>query len=370
MIKVAQIIGRTNNGGVENYILNYYTNIDRNKVQFDFFISNECELVNTEKIIKLGGKVYIIPGYKNLIKYIYVLYKILKTNKYDIVQANNNSLSVFSLFAATLAGSKVRIANSLSASHPKEGMRYVMKSILRPFSKLFATHFFACADYAGEWLFGKKITSQNNYFKVNNAVDSSRYQFNENYRKKIRAKYKLEDKYVIGSIGRLEPQKNYSFLIDIINNCVKKNENAYLVIIGDGKDKAILKDKIKNYGIEDNCMLLGSSEVGVGKSSAEFYSAFDVFILTSLYEGLPTVGIEAQISDLFTVFSSTITKEAKLNEKTTYCDLKASPEEWADVILNNKDKTIERECKHFDHHDINVQAHRLLEIYENILKEI
>ena len=113
-IRVAQIIGRTINGGVENLIYNYYQNIDRTKIQYDFFVEEPSDIINVEKIEKMGGRVVIIPSYKKIFKYTKVLKKMFIEGKYDIVQANMNSLSVFSLRAAKKAKIKVRICNSLS----------------------------------------------------------------------------------------------------------------------------------------------------------------------------------------------------------------------------------------------------------------
>ena len=162
-IKIAQVIGRTNNGGVENYIINYVSNMDLSKYRFDFFVENECEMINKEVVESFGGKLFIISKYKKIFKYQKQLVSIFKREAYDIVQANNNALSVFTLKAAKKAGIKIRISNSLSMSSKKEKVRYIIKSFLKMFSKKYATHFFACSNLCGQWLYGRRITENKNY---------------------------------------------------------------------------------------------------------------------------------------------------------------------------------------------------------------
>lgn len=368
-IRVAQIIGRTNNGGVENYILNYYSSIDRSQVVFDFFVSNECEIVNKEVIESLGGELVIVPGYTNVIKYVRELVKLLKRKNYDVVQANNNALSCISLFAAKRAGYKIRIANSLSSTSAKEGVRFVVKCILKLFSKTYATHYFACSDLAGKWLFGDEIVSNKNYYKINNAVFTEKYQYNDEIREQIREKHHLSDKIVMGTIGRLEEQKNYMFLLEVFYQYHKMNPNSCLIIIGDGKQKALLEEKAANLGILDCFSILTSKEVGVRGMASKYYSAFDMFVLPSLYEGLPTVGVEAQISSLPTFFSTSITEEVKISDYAYFIDKDASAKEWAEYIdkhteLNVRDKGFI--CKE---HDIKIQAERLCGIYKELIEE-
>ena len=156
VIKVAQVIGMAVDGGTESVWMNYYRNIDKKKIQFDFLVENESKIINKKEIESMGGKIVIIPPYNNPIKYMRVLKKIFKENPYDIVHSNMNALSVFTLRAAKKAGIKVRIAHSHSTSNKKEWKKNILKNILRPFSKVYATHYLACSELAGRWLFGNK----------------------------------------------------------------------------------------------------------------------------------------------------------------------------------------------------------------------
>lgn len=368
-IRVAQIIGRTNNGGVENYILNYYSSIDRTQVVFDFFVSNECEIVNKKVIEDLGGELIIVPGYSNVIKYVRELVKLLKRKDYDIIQANNNALSCLSLYAAKKAGYDIRIANCLSSTSAKEGIRFVIKEFLRLFSKTYATHYFACSDLAGKWLYGNDIVFNKKYYKVNNAVYTEKYQYNDEIRQALKEKHHLTDKMVMGTIGRLEEQKNYMFLLEIFYHYHKINQKSHLIIIGDGKQKAMLEEKAMDLGIADCFSILTSNEVGVRGMASKYYSVFDMFVLPSLYEGLPTVGIEAQISSLPTFFSTSITDEVKISNYAYFIDQNASAREWAEYIDQHVELQMRDKCYVCEEHDINIQAERLCNIYKEIVKE-
>ena len=148
-IRIAHIMGKWVGGGVEAVVMNYYRHINREKVQFDFICDEDSTNIPYEEIESLGGKVIIIPPYQKLFKYIKKLTKVLKEGKYKIVHSHINTLSVFPLYCAKKAKVPVRIAHSHSTTNKKEWKKNLMKQVLKPFSKLFATDYFACSEYAG-----------------------------------------------------------------------------------------------------------------------------------------------------------------------------------------------------------------------------
>ena len=171
VIRVAQIIGKAINGGTEAFAMNYYTHIDRSKVQFDFFVESTSKIIDRELIESLGGRVVIIPSYKNPFNYIKILTKLFKDGNYDIVHSNMNALSVFTLRAAKKAGVPIRIAHSHSTSNKKEWKKTIIKNLLKPLSKIYATHYFACSELAGRWLFGNKTFDKGQVKVINNAIE-------------------------------------------------------------------------------------------------------------------------------------------------------------------------------------------------------
>ena len=341
-IRVAHIIGKWLGGGVEAVVMNYYRHIDRNKIQFDFICDEDSTNIPYEEIKKLGGRVILIPPYQKIFKYQKELIKIFKENKYKIVHSHINTLSVFPLRAAKKAGVKVRIAHSHSTTNKKEWKKNLLKQVLRPFSKVYATNYMCCSELAGRWLFGNKEYDKGNVYLLNNAIDLDKFKYDESLRKKKRKELGIKDNtLVIGHIGRFVAQKNHTFLIDIFNEVHKKNNNSLLLLVGQGPLMANIKEKVKSLGLEESVIFLGQRN-----DANELYQVFDVFLLPSLYEGLPVVGVEAQASGLLCLLSSAMTKETKVLDSTKFMDLNNTPNEWSSTLLDlykNHQRTDTRE---------------------------
>lgn len=330
-LRIAQIIGKWVGGGVEAFIMNYYRNIDRSRIQFDFLCDSDSTSIPYEEIEKLGGKVILIPPYQKVFKYHKELIKVLKKGNYKIVHSHINTLSVFSLLAAKRAGIPIRIAHSHSTTNKKEFKRNILKLILRPLNKLFATNYMSCSEYAGRWMFGDKNYNNGKVETVKNAIELNEYSFNEKIRKEYRSKLGIEDnKIIIGHVGRLVETKNHSFLIDLFSN-IKDSDNYYLVLIGQGKLEQELKSKVKSLGIKERVIFLGQRN-----DAKNWYQAFDILIMPSLYEGFGMVLLESQASNLPCLASSTIPKEAKLIDDFNFISLDTPIEEW----INNMNKLL------------------------------
>lgn len=336
-IVVAQIIGKWLGGGVESVVMNYYRHIDRTKIQFDFICDEDSTNIPYEEIEKLGGKVILIQPYQKVFKYHYALKKVLKDGNYKIVHSHINTLSIFSLFAAKCAGVPVRIAHSHSTTNKKEKKKNLLKQVLRPFSKIFATDYMCCSELAGRWLFGDKEYDKGHVYLLNNAIDLNKFKYDENIRKEKRNELGiLEETLVIGNVGRFVEQKNHRFLIDIFNEIHKQNDNSILLLAGQGPLIEEIKMKVEILGLEKCVKFLGQRN-----DINELYQAFDVFCLPSLYEGLPVVGVEAQATGLLCILSDDMTKETKVLETTEFLSLSLEAKKWSDTVLK-KFKTFER----------------------------
>lgn len=328
-IRVAQIMGKWVGGGVEAVVMNYYRHIDRDKIQFDFICDDDSTRIPTEEIEKLGGKVILIPPYQKVFKYHKTLKKVLQEGQYKIVHSHINALSVFSLWAAKSAGVPVRIAHSHSTSNKKEWKKTLLKNILRPFSKVFATDYFCCSELAGRWLFGNKTYDQGKVYLLNNAIDVDKFKYDEKIRKEKRKELNIKyNQLVIGHIGRFVQQKNHDFLIDIFNEIYKQDKNAILLLIGEGPLKEEIQNKVNELGLDKNVKFLGQRS-----DANELYQAMDTFVLPSLYEGLPVVGVEAQAAGLPCFFSTDMTKETEILDSTKFISLTHKSKYWADKIL-------------------------------------
>ncbi len=323
-IRIAHVVGKCVGGGVESVVFNYYRHIDHSKIQFDFICDSDSTNIPYEEIESLGGKVILIPPYQKVFKYHKELKKIFKEKNYQIVHSHINTLSVFPLYAAKKAGVPVRIAHSHSTTNKKEWKRNILKQVLRPFSKVFATDYMCCSELAGRWLFGNKTYNKGDVYLLNNAIELG-----------IK-----KNQLVIGHIGRFVAQKNHTFLIDIFNEIHKQNNNAILVLAGQGPLLEDIRKKVNQLKLTDYVQFLGQRS-----DANELYQAFDVFLLPSLYEGLPVVGVEAQAAGLLCILSNDMTKETKVLDSTIFMSLKNKPEEWADILLFTASKHVRMNTK-------------------------
>ncbi|MBP3503041.1 MAG: glycosyltransferase family 1 protein [Clostridia bacterium] len=369
-IRIAQIIGKWVGGGVEAVIMNYYRAMNRGKIQFDFICDEDSTNIPYEEIKALGGKVILIPPYQKLFKYQRVLKKILREGNYKIVHSHINALSVFPLRIAKKVGVPIRIAHSHSTTNKKEWKKNFFKSILKPFSKVYATNYFCCTEHAGRWLFGNKKFENGDIYILNNAINLEKFIYNEKIRENKRAELKIDkDTIVLGHIGRFVEQKNHKFLINIFNEVHKKNINTKLILVGQGPLKKEIEQQIKQLNIEDYVLMLGQrADVN------EIYQAFDIFLFPSLYEGLGMVAIEAQAAGNLCIVSTEIPKVAKVTKKMEFLDLSSPIQRWVDCILSAIDNIGEKSDISIDEfvnagYDIKQESIKLekqyLKLYDN-----
>ena len=353
-IRVAVIMGKYTPGGIKSVIMNYYREIDKSKIQFDFFVYDNSPDKDYSEIESMGGKIVFMSSLKNPVKNVIDCYKAFKKNNYPIVHGYLNTLNVFPMFAAWLANVPVRIAENLSTAHPGE-KKSIIKSLLKPFNFIFPTHYAANAIYAGKWLYGDR-----EFAVFRNGLDLSKYKHDEVRREAIRVKYGISDNFVIGHIGRYEYQKNHSFLIDVFKAIHDRDNKARLLLVGYGSLKDEIWNKISNLGLQNAVIDAGKTE-----NIIPLYDAIDCFVLPSFYEGLPVVGIEAQAMGLPCVFSDEVTRETGVSENTVFIPLSASTETWVERIEELKTKRVLRNDRALRDagYDITNEAKRLVEYY-------
>ncbi|WP_268802215.1 glycosyltransferase family 1 protein [Bifidobacterium criceti] len=317
-------------GGVEATTMNHYRLLDHSKIHYDFIVYEGSPYVPIDEIKKLGGRVFYVPPITHLAGFEKELARILKTTNPDIVHSNLNALSIFPLRVAKRIGIPVRIAHSHSTSNNKELLRNTAKKVLRLYSKTYPTHLAACSLDSATWLFGKKAVAEHNVHYIKNAIDLQRYAFNASHRLELRKKYGLEDKHVLGQIGRFTTQKNYSFSMDVVAELVSTDPNAVFVALGSGNLMRAIRQKAAALGIADHVMLLGNQS-----NANAWYSAFDALLFPSLYEGLPLTMIEAQVAGLPIVSSDKVTPEAFIDkELVTVLPLELTTAAWAHAVTD------------------------------------
>ncbi|PYG89474.1 glycosyltransferase involved in cell wall biosynthesis [Ruminiclostridium sufflavum DSM 19573] len=364
-IRVLQVVGKMNNAGVETVVMNYFRNIDRGRVLFDFIIDSDSKNPPVEEIESLGGRAYIVPPYKSMLRYLFCVFKIIKENKYKIVHSHLNTVSVFPLFAAFLAGADIRIAHNHSTAVRGEP-KTVLKNVFKPFARIFATHYFACSEYAGRWLFGDRSVEKGNVAIINNAINTDNFKFDEGVRNEVRHELGIEDKFVIGHVGRFVYPKNHELLIDIFSEVYKLNNNAVLVLVGDGDLKEEAVKKVEHMRLKHAVRFLGNR-----MDSYRFYQGFDAFVLPSRYEGLPVVGLESQASGVSCFYSSEITDKVKVTDLVEFISLQKPALYWAERILQagrNARRSGYMEQVGRAGYDIRREAGKLLNYYADYTK--
>ena len=334
MIRVAVIAGVLHSGGKRNLIMEYYRHLDKTRVQYDFICDSDSNGIPKEEIEKLGGRVYLVPPYKNILPHLKATYKILKDNHYEIMHCFDNTLNVFPLYVGKRAGVKVRISESISKCDKHE-KKTKIKLILRRFSHCFTTDYMANSIDCGVWQFGKKTYDDGKISIFKTVINAEANAFNPELRASTREKHGWNNKIVYGFIGRYVDQKNPLFLIDIFNEIAKRQENAILVMIGFGDLEDQIHDRIKEYGLENKVIDLGRTD-----DIKQYYNAFDAFLLPSLYEGMPVVGIEAQCAGLPIFFSKNITEETTASDLAEYIGLDEGPAIWAEKIIKKTTENI------------------------------
>jgi glycosyltransferase involved in cell wall biosynthesis len=326
-IRILQVVTVMNRGGLETMLMNYYRQMDRSKIQFDFMVHRSEEGHYDKEIQRLGGKIHRMPKIKpgNYRKYFKLLDKFFADHReYRVVHSHNNENSSFVLKSAKKAGVPCRIAHS----HLSDlGIDYKLPFRLyaRYAMKDHPSSYFACSEKAGQWLFRKK-----EIIVLNNAVNVNEFKYDEAVRKKIRNEMGVhENQLLIGHIGRFNKQKNHEYLIDIFQEIHKKKPDAVLMLIGDGDLRSGIKKKIDNLDLTSNVKFLG-----VRSDISSLMQAMDIFLFPSLFEGLPVVLVEAQAAGLKCIVSDTITEESNLTGNVEYVSLKKSPKEWASILLS------------------------------------
>lgn len=366
MIRILEVVNDMHRAGLETMLMNYYRNIDRDQIQFDFLTHRPYDSDYDQEIRSLGGKIYHAPrlypqNYPAYFKYMKIFFK--NHPEYKIVHSHVDAMSYLPLKAAKKAGVPIRIAHSHNTSIDKD-FKYPLKVYFKHQIPKVANYYAACGQAAGEFLFPGK-----DFKFIPNAIEPNKFLFNEQIRKEYRVKLGFTDKnFVIGHVGRLSYQKNHRFLIKIFDEVHKREPNARLILVGVGEKEKVIRKQVNELHLNKYVQFLGNrSDV------ANLYQAFDVFVMPSLFEGIPVVGIEAQFSGLPIIFSDKVPKEVKFTSMCKFISLKSGLNEWMNPIL--KFKNISRQAmtaKNVDNSIYNIKySHVVLEnYYLTLLKDI
>lgn len=338
--------------GIETMLMNYYRNMDRSLIQFDFLTHRPQEGAYDKEIIRLGGKVYHAPRLypQNSVQYFQYMKSFWAEHpEYKIAHSQIESMSYLPLLTAKKANVPIRIAHSHSTSLDLD-FRLPLKLLYKKMLPTVATHYAACSKEAGQFLFGS-----NDFTLIPNAIEIKKYFFNEVIREKKRLELGINGKFVIGHVGRFTKAKNHFFIIDLFKSIYEQNNSAELLLIGDGE----LRDEVVRYiskeGLQDKVIILsGRDDVN------ELYQAMDIFIFPSLYEGLGMSAIEAQVSGLKCFISDAVPLESSISDETQYLPLDKN--QWLQEIIAWHPKG-ERKSIYSEKYDVKIAASHLSNYY-------
>lgn len=367
MIKILHIVSSlTIDSGVANFIMNYYRNIDKTKIQFDFLYFEKADKEIIEEFVRLGGNVYFVhkPSLKRCINTYKEFNSFFEQNaaKYIAVHLHEVYLVHFIKYFCN----KYNIEHLITHAHttkysdnPKNALR---NRIMCLGLNNTATDLFACSKAAGEFYYGKEAVNSRKVKIIPNAINLEKYKFNEAVRNRVRKKLNIEDKFVIGHIGRMAPQKNQIFLLKVFAGIKKEKENAVLLMIGDGPLRAEIEEEILNLNLKDSVILLG-----VRNDVPQLLMAMDLFVLPSLFEGLGIAAVEAQATGLTCILSDVVPKEVNCG----ICEFIGLGQEigiWDEHIMKKIHSYMDRNFMNvkMDYYDILKTSRNLLEIYLNL----
>lgn len=308
--RVLHVLSGMNRGGAETMVMNLYRKMDRSKVQFDFLTYRNDPCAYDEEILSLGGRLFYVPsiGQSNPLTFVKNVRNTIKENgPFSAVHAHTDFQTGFIALAARLAGVQVRVCHSHNTSW-KTGFNWKDRLQLMVFRRLilaYATELCACGEDAGRFLFGRSNMERKRVHLLPNGIDLDLFspagQAADDEKK---ARGIASDRLIIGHVARFHEVKNHAFLLKLAVHLKKRGVRFQMVLAGDGPLREQMEEEARRLNLLSDVLFLGTEE-----HIHELIRTFDVFVMPSLYEGLPVVLVEAQASGLPCIISDTITEK-------------------------------------------------------------
>ena len=356
------------NNGVYQYIFNHMQFIDQNRYQFEFLTRNKAGLVKTKEYQKYRFNIWSFEnterdGREGLRREIIGILR----NGFDAVHLHTSIWRGFLIEETAMEmGVPQVIVHSHStgidfaAKEDRDRLLAVHEEYKRQFHMGMATDVCAYSRLAGEWLYSAAVPKSLIHI-LPNAVDVRKYHFNPEKRACTRRKLGIDDRIVVGNIGRYSYQKNQEFLIRSFAKAYQRNKKLFLLLIGQGELKVYLKNLIKQLGIENNAVCMDWQE-----RVEDYLQAMDIFCLPSHFEGLSICAVEAQAAGLKCYVSDTLSEETAVTDLVEFLPLQE--EQWEHVLTEARisadreqmDAQIARQG-----YDIRTAADNLMNLYGN-----
>ena len=328
-IRVLHIFGALNPGGVELLVMNIYRCIDREKIQFDFALTNGVKSFFDDEVLSLGGRIFYFDKSKSMMRNLSQIFE--TKGPFKVMHSHLYFYSGAILRNAKKHNIPVRIAHAHNTSF---GQVYTLKRrayewLMRKLILQNATDLLGCSADACKFVFGDDCMNDPRCAVMCNGFDVDAFAYNKQKGDAIRKQYGIEDKLVVGHVGRFEDQKNHTQLVEQFAAIKKRREDAVLLCVGRGSLMTEIREKCERLGISESVIFAGAQ-----KDTPSYYSAMDVFLFPSLYEGLGSVLIEAQANGLRVVTSKTVVPDdIDVTGSATFVPLEASADVWADAVL-------------------------------------
>ncbi len=328
-----------NTGGVETYIMSMFRALDKQSFHCDFINDQKRDdIAFQDEIVSSGSRIIHLHGKSQWKKFMKE-----HTGEYDAIIFNIIAPFFHQIrVCCRYGGFRAVIVHSHNGSvdvpaFMKPFIPFAMKYERAKLSALPITRW-ACSEKAAEWMFGK----DKDYVFVKNGINTKKFRYDDSVRTAIRRELNLKaGDFCIGHIGRFDPQKNHEYLIRIFHEFSKSDKDAKLLLAGPMLNVHItekVKAYIKDNDLEDRVLLLGER-----KDSDRLYQAMDVFVLPSLYEGLPIVGIEAQTAGLPCLFSDTISDQVSVLDTNRFLPITdSSIADWCRALHDAKHMSLNR----------------------------
>ena len=368
MIRVLHLFTELDGGGVERFLLNYYSVLRHAGVQFDVIVPSPKIGILEPQFTEMKSKIFHVTRFrKNMFQNILQVFRIIRTGHYDIVHCHGYR-SVLGVILAWFCGVKVRIIHSHMAWEQGGAAVLCRKQVGVILCKLFATQRYACGINAGIWLFGKKDYEHHRFEVIHNAIDLKVYGFRAEVRERVRRELGIQDKTVIGNVARLSYQKNQIFLLEVFAEYVKLDPASVLVLVGRGEMEDEIREYAQQLGIYDRVLFLSCRD-----DVQDLLCGFDIFVLPSRYEGLPVSLVEVQASGLPAVVADSVTDEVSVTDLLQYIPLKEGARVWAETIAEKLRSASTRKrtdsCMTGGRYDLTMQAQHLYDCYRELLSQ-
>lgn len=354
--------------GITAVIRNYLTHFDWDKIQVDLLVNDTSEEEAVEQMRKLGANIFYMPvlGMRTISPFFKFIKSFFKEHHYDIVHSHYYQIDTLVFPIAKKHFNCKCISHSHSTKYSEYFIRGLRNRIMCWNIGKVADYWAACSNDAGIFLFGKSFQNSPKKLIVINGVESKEYLFDNLVREQKRKEFGIgNEEIIVGHIGRMAPQKNPLFLLDIFQELLKINDKYRLMMVGNGPMESEVRDKATRLGLNDKIYF-----AGVRNDVPKLINAFDFFLFPSLYEGLGIVAVEAQANGLNCLVSDVIPSEVDLTG-ITRLSLKKPASEWAQTINeigtnrheNNVQKVVEAG------YDIQIAANALYDFYSQIISQ-